>query len=198
MNYQRGAIGPQLHTNIPQNPYHGYLTDSVDTRKQMPQVQSPCDLYGPVARGSNWPYEVVIYPGAARPAYGQTFNLYRELEITITGTFVDVVSISLDQSEEGRILYWAGEEEGANGSDLFWRIVKNGSAPGRYDTMRGGWSSILKPSEIITPIPSGSTLSLQVALPTTSVTPRTVRGLLRGWTAPFDGGGTFAGGFARS
>lgn len=188
MNYYgRGALGPDLGTNLP---YHGH-------EKYMPQVKNPCDLWGPLAQGSNWPYEVLIYPGAARPAYGKTFNLYRELEVTVADTWVDVVEIELGSSEEGRVLEWAGVEEGAVGSDLFWRIVQDESSPGRYDVMRGGWSDIAIPSKIVTPIPSNTKLALQVFLPAAGGTPRTVRALLRGWTSPYDGGGTFAGGFAR-
>jgi len=196
--YPGRSMGPPLATNIPTAGYRGHIVDSRDTRRHIPQVGNPCDLYGPVAQGSNWPYEVLIYPSAGRPAYASTFNLYRELEVTVTGIFVDVVAISLDQSEEGRVLKWAGVEEGAAGSDLFWRIVKNESSPGRYDVMRGGWSDIQLAQDIITPIPTGSTLALQVFLPVAGGAPRTVRGLIRGWAAPFDGGGTFAGGYGRS
>jgi hypothetical protein len=196
--YPGRSLGPPLNTNIPGHNYQGHLVDSHDTRRHMPQVSNPCDLFGPLAKGSNWPYEVLIYPGAARPAYASTFNIYSEVEVTVTGTWIDVVSISLDQSEEGRVLKWAGVEEGAAGSDLFWRIVKDESSPGRYDVMRGGWSSIAFPQDIITPIPTGSKLALQVFLPVAGGAPRTVRGLIRGWAAPFDGGGTFAGGFGRS
>jgi len=197
MHGQR-AMGPSLNTNI--NPYShgGGFYGQVDCRQELPQVDSPCDLNGPLAKGSNWPYEVLIYPGAARPAYGATFNLYEEVIVPITGSWVDVLSIELGPSEEGRVIQWAGEEEGAVGSDLFWRIVKNDSTPGRYDVMRGGWSSIAVPKTIVTPIPTGIKVALQVFLPAAGPSPRTVRGTMIGWTAPFDGGGTFAGGYGRS
>lgn len=199
MNYHHSSLGPDLASHaVPQQQYYASAGAGFDTRKPMPIVNDPCGLFGPLAPGSNWPYEVLIYPAAARPAYGQTFNLYRELVVGVTDVFVDVVSIELGSSEEGRILHLAGEEEGAIGSDLFWRFVVDESSPGRYDVMRGGWSSISNPAQIITPIPSHTKAALQVFLPAAGGAPRTVRGLLRGWVAPFDGGGTFAGGFGRS
>lgn len=197
MNYGRGAMGPDLATNLPPGNSPNGFVNGRDMRRQMPQVNNPCDLWGPLARGSSWPYEVLIYPGAARPAYAATFNIYRELEVTVADTWVTVADIELGKAEEGRVLQWAGEEEGAVGSDLFWRIVQDESQPGRYDVMRGGWSRIDLPQQIITPIPHNTLLALQVLLPAAGGTPRTVRALLRGWTAPSDGGGTFAGGFAR-
>jgi len=191
-----GRMGGPSFGNI--HPYSGgQFTNGYDNRPQIPQVQNPCDLNGPVLQGSNWPVEVAVYPSAARPIYGKTFVLYSEVEVPITGVWVEVIGIRTDQSEEGRVLQWAGEEEGAVGSDLFWRITVNGSSPARYDVMRGGWSSIAVPKTIATPIPTGQRVALQVFLSVAGPSPRTVRATMIGWTAPFDGGGTFAGGFAR-
>lgn len=162
-----------------------------------PQGNNPYQVRGPLAQGSNWPYEVLIYPGSAGPAYAKTFNLYQELEVAVTDTWVTVVDVNLGRTEEGRVLQWAGEEEGAVGSDLFWRIIQDDSKLGRYDVMRGGWSQITLPQQITTPIPQQATVALQVFLPAAGGAPRTVRGLMRGWSSPFEGGGTFAEGYAR-
>lgn len=183
-------------------PQCGNPGNVVNSRK-LPQVRTPCDIKGPLAADSNWPYEVLIFPTSARPDMAESFSSQQELVIDATQRWLDVISFTPMEGEEGRIIELAGEEVGAAGLDLLWRVVKGkgtigGSQLPSFGVLLGGWSSILSPMVLPIPVERDMTVSLQVLAPAAGGVPRTVRGLLRGWTAPFDGGGSFASGIGRS
>lgn len=172
-------------------------------------VRDPCDIGSPLSEGSLWPYWTQIFPTSARPDYASPLNRFTETVITIADRFITVISMNPGDAKEGRILEWGVNEVNAAGTtilagtDLIWRIVIGtgptlGSEISDFDPMTGTFGSIVSPIVIPLRLERNKFVSLQVFAPAAGGVPRTVRALLRGWTAPFHGGGTFASGAGRS
>lgn len=177
--------------------------------RPMQIVRGPCDINGPLAESSLWPYESIVFPWSAVPQGAFPIVKFGAGSITAQNEWFTILEFTPGQNQEGRILRVGTDEVNAAGTtyvttaaDIEWQVAFANGTNGttfipipNFDPVFGSIGSVSVPRSWTFPVKSGARYAVQAR--TATAGNRYLRAVAEGWLSAFTGGGSIKAGFSR-